>query len=146
MRSSTRFTDAIHTMVLIATNRDNSDADLSSSAFAKSANTNPGFIRQLMRQLRQAGLISSVKGHPMPTLNKEPEEITLAEIYTALNENKTVLRLSTHPSTECGIGINIQYVIQDYYNELHEEIIRNMEKVTLQDIIDRFAAKAGILL
>ena len=45
MKYSTKLSDTVHVMVLIAINQEKS---LSSASIAESVHTNPGFVRQLM--------------------------------------------------------------------------------------------------
>lgn len=56
MKYSTKLSDTVHVMVLIAINQEKS---LSSASIAESIHTNPGFVRQLMLKLKKAGLMTS---------------------------------------------------------------------------------------
>ena len=67
MKYSTKLSDAVHVMVLIAINQEKS---LSSASIAESVHTNPGFVRQLMLKLKKAELMTSVAGHARPSLSK----------------------------------------------------------------------------
>ena len=60
MKYSTKLSDTVHVMVLIAINQEKS---LSSASIAESVHTNPGFVRQLMLKLKKAELMTSVAGH-----------------------------------------------------------------------------------
>ena len=93
MKYSTKLSDSVHTLVLIALNPLD---DLSSNAIANSIHTNPGYIRQIMSLLRKSGLIESTTGHAKPTLAKEPGHITLFDIYLAIEGNKPLLHFR-HP-------------------------------------------------
>lgn len=73
MKYSTKLSDAVHILSFIEINP---SSDLSSTAIAKSVQTNPGFVRQIMMCLRGAGLIQSVTGHAKPTLTRNAKEIT----------------------------------------------------------------------
>ena len=57
MKYSTKLSDTVHVMVLIAINQEKS---LSSASIAENVHTNPGFVRQLMLKLKKAGLMTSV--------------------------------------------------------------------------------------
>jgi transcriptional regulator, BadM/Rrf2 family len=52
MKYSTKLSDTVHVMVLIAINQEKS---LSSASIAESVHTNPGFVRQLMLKLKKDG-------------------------------------------------------------------------------------------
>ena len=138
MKNSTKFTNAIHTMVMIYLGSQDSAIDMSSAGFAKSMDTNPAFIRQIMSPLKKAGLITSVPGHIRPALCREPEKISLFEIYEALEEDKNILRVGICPNPNCGIGINIQYAVGDIYDSINAKVMSELKKLTLMDVIKGF--------
>ena len=122
MKYSTKLSDTVHVMVLIAINQEKS---LSSASIAESVHTNPGFVRQLMLKLKKAELMTSVAGHARPSLSKPADQITLLDIYKAVEGDKPLLHLDTHTNPDCGVGINIQLSLQGFYNELGGEIIED---------------------
>ena len=140
MRYSTKLSDAVHIMAFIAIHQ---EYDLSSTVIADSIQTNPAFVRQIMMKLKKAGLMSSVNGHAKPSLAKPAEEITLLDIYKAVEGNKPLLHLDTHTNPECGVGINIQLALQEYYNEIQRGTETHMSGISLQDIIGLYRKKAG---
>ena len=71
MKYSTKLSDTVHVMVLIAINQKKS---LSSASIAESVHTNPGFVRQLMLKLKKAGLMTSVAGPARPSLLSAPRK------------------------------------------------------------------------
>lgn len=140
MKFSTKLSDAVHIMAFIAIHQ---EYDLSSTVIADSIQTNPAFVRQIMMKLKKAGLMSSVNGHAKPSLAKDTEEITLLDIYKAVEGNKPLLHLDTHTNPECGVGVNIQLALQDYYNEIQKATENHMSSISLQDIIELYRKKSG---
>ena len=138
MKYSTKLSDAVHIMAFIAINQ---DFDLSSAAIATSLKTNPAFVRQIMMKLKKAGLMSSVTGHAKPALTRPAEQITLLDIYKAVEGDKPLLHLDTHTNPDCGVGINIQLALQDYYHEIQQTVEENMKQISLQNIIDSYEEK-----
>ena len=138
MKYSTKLSDAVHILAFIVLNPNGS---LTSDSIAESVHTNPGCVRQLMSSLRRAGLISSVKGHPKPSLTKELSTITLLDIYRAVEGEKPLLHLDTHTNPECGVGIYIQLSLQDFFDQIQEKAEEEMKSITLQDILDRYQKK-----
>ena len=136
MKYSTKLSDTVHVMVLIAINQEKS---LSSASIAESVHTNPGFVRQLMLKLKKAGLMTSVAGgHARPSLSKTADQITLLDIYKAVEGDKPLLHLDTHTNPDCGVGINIQLSLKEFYNEIQKTAEEKMNTITLQDIIDTY--------
>lgn len=139
MKYSTRLSDAIHILVLI---HENPLDSLTSTVIANSIHTNPGFVRQLMMALRKHNLIESVTGHAKPTLTKAPCDITLLEVYKAIEGDKPLLHLDSHTNPACGVGVNIQLSLRSYYDEVQQCAEDKMQQITLHDIIDTFHIKS----
>lgn len=138
MKYSNKLSDAVHVLVLIALNPLGS---LTSEAMAVSIRTNAGFVRRLMIDLRKGGLISSVHGHAKPTLARAAAEISLLDIYKSVEGDKPLLHLDTHTNPECGVGVNIQYSLQDYYDEVQQTAEKKMSEISLEDIIRNYHRK-----
>ena len=139
MKYSTKLSDAVHIVVFIAINP---EINLSSNTIATSVQTNPSFVRQIMMKLKKAGLMSSINGHAKPSLAKHPKEITLLDIYKAVEGNKPLLHLDTHTNPDCRVGVNIQLALQDYYDEIQKETEKHMSSITLQNIIELYQKKS----
>lgn len=135
MKYSTKLSDAIHIMAFIALYP---DTDLSSTAIAKSIHTNPAFVRQIMLLLKKAGLIQTIAGHATPSLTKPPSQITLLELYHAIEGTKPLLHLDTHTNPECGVGVNIQLSLQKYYDDIQSTAEEKMSTITLQNILETY--------
>ncbi|KRM20992.1 transcriptional regulator family protein [Latilactobacillus graminis DSM 20719] len=127
-------------MTLIALNPfDN----LSSQRIAKSINTNPSFIRQIMSQLKAADLLTSVKGHAEPKLAKAPDQISLCDIYKAVDDTR-LLNIDTQIDPSCGPGQNIQLSLATYYDQIQETAEQQMQSIKLADIIQQYQQRLAI--
>ena len=142
MKYSTRVSDAVHVLAFIALNPVNS---LTSEKIAESIRTNPGYVRQLMSAMRVHELLFSVKGHPRPALSRDPSAITLLDVYRAVEGQKPLLHLDTHTNPECGVGVNIQLALQDYFDQVQKKAEDAMAQITLQDILGRYGEKLAAL-
>lgn len=81
MKYSVKLSHAVHILVFIYTSE---GEPVSSDKIAESIHTNPGCVRQIMSALRKVELIKSVVGHPKPELAKRPEDISLLDVYKAV--------------------------------------------------------------
>lgn len=142
MKYPTRLSDAVHILAFIALYP---DCDLTSNKLAESVQTNPAYVRQLMSALRKGGLLVSVKGHPRPALAREPEKITLLDAYRAVEGNKPLLHQDIHTNPACGVGVNIQLVLQDCYDLVQARAEEAMRSITLQEILERYTEKLSHL-
>ena len=138
MKYSTRLSDAAHVLALVAMS---ADEPLTSDAIATSIRTNPAFVRQLMSAMRRAGLVTSVRGHPRPSLARPASDISLFDIYRAVEGDKPLLHQDTHTNPECGVGVNIQYVLRECYDTVQERAEEAMRAISLQDVLDRYRVR-----
>lgn len=134
MNYSTRTADAVHMLVLINLN----ESDTSSAGLAKSIATNPAHIRKLMAQLKKAGLIDSKRGVASARLTRKAEEISLLDIYQAVEGNKQILHLDTHTNPECQAGVHIQLALQDYYDVLQNSFQQQLSQISLENIVEEY--------
>ncbi len=82
MAANTRFSTGVHALVLLALEPTNLQT---SEVVAGKLGTNPVVIRRVFSLLRQAELVKSHKGPSGGSqLSRSPREITLKEIYRAL--------------------------------------------------------------
>lgn len=135
MKYSVKLSHAVHILVFIYTSE---GEPVSSDKIAESIHTNPGCVRQIMSALRKAELIKSVVGHPKPELAKKPEDISLLDVYKAVEGDKPLLHLDTHTNPECGVGVNIQLALQSFYDKVQRDAEESMAGITLKDIIEEF--------
>lgn len=142
MKFSTRVSDAVHILAFIALNRNEA---LTSQRIAESIRTNPGCVRQLMVSLRRYGIMTSVQGHARPALSRAPADISLLDIYRAVEGGKPLLHLDTHTNPECGVGVNIQLALQDYFDKVQNRAEDEMSRITLQGVLDRYEEKLRLL-
>ena len=133
MKYSTKLSDTIHILIFIALG---DDEQLSSTKIAESIKTNPAYIRQLMATLKNAGIVVNTQGHANAALAKSADKINMYDIYRAVEGDKPLLHLDTDTNPDCGIGINIQFAIGDFYHEIQNMVDEKMKSITLQDIIE----------
>ncbi|MDO4541784.1 MAG: Rrf2 family transcriptional regulator [Bacillota bacterium] len=136
MRINTKFPMAIHILTLIAMNH-NPDMPSTSQLIAKSIGTNPVVVRRIISQLRQAGLLQTRPGVAGAEFLKEPEDITLLDIYKAVqeDEDRGVFDLHQNPSQICPIGRNIHSALAAPLGSAQLSLERDLAAHTLKDII-----------
>src|ERR1700748_2759067 len=103
---SSRFSIAVHILSLIAV----TPTDCTGDYIAGSVNTNPVIIRRIMGMLKKAGLIDIRPGVGGASLLKSQEEITLLDVYRAvevINEGQ-LFNFHDNPNPDCLVGRNIE--------------------------------------
>lgn len=138
MKYSHKYSDAIHILAYLDIYK---DGDLSSKAIASSVEANASVIRNLMGDLRKAGLIESRQGVTGATLAKAPKDISLLDIYNAVNMDHDLLHIDPKTNPKCVVGGNIQDTLNKTYREIEEKATDEMEQISLQDIIDDISVR-----
>lgn len=141
MKYSTKLSDTIHLLVFLCLA---AGERMTSARIAESVKTNPAYIRQLMSALKRGGLITSDRGQANAALTRDAEQITMLDIYRAIEGKKTLLHMDIHTNPECGVGVNIQLAIGDFYREIQDAAEKKMQEITLRDIIEHYYEKAEI--
>ncbi|TSO25560.1 Rrf2 family transcriptional regulator [Lactobacillus sp. LL6] len=132
MKYSYKLSDAIHLLSYLDIYK---DGDLSSRAIASSIESNPSIVRQLMSDLRKANIIETQKGKVAPKLAKNPKDISLYDVYQAINMDHNLLHIDPKTNPQCIVGNNIQDTLTHYYNEIEDLAYMRMKQITLADII-----------
>lgn len=133
MKYSHKFSDAIHILAYLAIYK---DGDLSSKAIAASVEANASVIRNLMSDLRKAGLIESRQGVSGATLTKAPSDISLLDVYDAINMDHNLLHIDPKTNPKCVVGGNIQDTLNETYRQIQSKATDEMRQISLQDVID----------
>lgn len=66
----------------------------------------------------------------------------MLDVYRAVEGEKPLLHLDIHTNPECGVGVNIQLSIGDFYRDIQEVAEKKMNEITLWDIIERYYEKS----
>lgn len=139
MKISTRFSDSIHLLAFIDIYA--GKIPLSSNTIAGSIETSPVMVRQLMVTLRKAGLIETKHGAPDPKLVKKPEDITLLDVYLAVEKDKPLFEIDHKTNPQCIVGGNIQETLFDCYSQAETAAKAKLDQTTLADVIDTILVK-----
>lgn len=69
-----------------------------------------------------------------------PSQITLYQIYSALEPEGVTSIIGIHPCQErpCPVAQNIRKVLQIPYRKIEDAVQKTMESITLQSMIDDF--------
>lgn len=136
MQISSRFTIAIH--VLICMEAFKKDCKVTSEFLASSVNVNPVVIRRLLQQLKKAGLISVKRGSGGAVIVKPLNEITLLDVYRAVEcvEEGRLFHFHESPNPLCPVGNHIHALLDARLEEIQKAMEKEMESVRLQDIMD----------
>lgn len=142
LKISSRFTVAVHILTLIKVER---EYTLTSNQIANSVNTNPVVIRRLMGKLKDAGYIEVSRGNSGVRLLKPLDEITLFDVYNAVEvvEKGRLFQIHEDTNINCTVGANIQIVLEVILENAQEAMETVLKNVTLQSIVDKILVNNG---
>lgn len=128
---NTRLSVAIHILSLVAM-----DPKQSSDQIAQSVTTNPVVIRRLSGDLKKAGLLTSQAGVPGFNLTRDPKDITLLDIYKAVNMEKDLFSIHDKPNPKCPVGKRIQGTLDETFKSVQAAMENELNEQTLKDIMN----------
>ncbi|ASA20865.1 Rrf2 family transcriptional regulator [Paenibacillus donghaensis] len=139
MNISTRFAVAIHILTLIDSNKEGRST---SEWIAGSVNTNPVVIRRITGMLSKAGLVDVRPGIAGARLTRKTEEVTLLQIYKAVNavEANSLFSVHEHPNPACPVGRNIAGAIVPVFSLAQHAMEKVLQEVTLAQIVESIPA------
>lgn len=133
MKFSSKLSDGVHILAYVDICQ---DGDLSSNAIASSIESNPSLVRRMMSRLKKSGLLSSQPGKVAPKLGRRASDISLLDVYQAIEDNQKLLHIDEKTNPKCIVGGNIQKTLTNVYDQIQADAEKSMSKVTLQSIID----------
>jgi len=136
MRISSRFSIAVHMLTLINVRTD----QLTSEQIAESVNVNAVIIRQISSLLKKAGIIEVKRGTGGSFLLKEPSEISLYDIFQAVDviHDEGLFHTHENPNPKCWVGSNINEILGIFLLKAQhamEEILRNVSLAEITELI-----------
>jgi len=133
MAANSRFAIAVHILTMMAWAR---DEPLKSEYVACSVNTNPVVIRRILCALAKAGLVVSQTGAAGGSrLARKPGQITLLDVYRAVDAGASFSLHRQPPNEECPVGMNIENVLGNILAEVDRAVEGALAKTTLEKVL-----------
>lgn len=137
MLSNSRFAVAIQVLALARGGHGAScGCPVTSEHLAELVNTNPVVIRRILGPLREAGLVSSQPGPGGGwRLTRPPAEITLRDVYRAIEADRSFAAPERMAASECPVGRCLSGVLNSCYQAAEEALEAKLAQVTVADVI-----------
>ncbi|MFD3685894.1 Rrf2 family transcriptional regulator [Nocardiopsis sp. NPDC058631] len=137
MSTNSRMTTAVHVLTWMAFDRRGTDKEIATSQrIATSVNTNPVVIRRCLGELRDAGLVESVRGRSGGwVLSCDPGEITLLDVYRATGSEALFGMHAAPPDAECYVGHGISSALTGVYGEATRAMCQVLRSTTIRDVL-----------
>ena len=104
---------------------------------AGSINVNPVIIRNVLQQLKAAGLVTVKRGSGGASIVKPLNEITFLDVFNAVEsiENGELFHFHDNPNPNCPVGRNIHKSLDDKLNLIQEAMEKQMQQITIEDVV-----------
>lgn len=135
MKFSTRLPIAVHILLCLDVLGDSHK--FTSNVLAGSIGVNPVVVRNILGQLKAAGLIAVEPGVGGASLARKPEEITLRDVLEAVEDDESIFRMHEHPSPECPVGRNVHTVLGAELDAAETAMLERLASTTLADLADK---------
>lgn len=135
MQITSKFTIAIHSLLCI--NRFSDERKVTSNFIANSVNVNPVIIRNILGNLKEAGIINVEAGVGGATIIKKLSDITMLDIFNAVNcLEGGLFSFHNNPNIECPVGNTIHNVLDNRLYSIEQSMRNEMSKITLEMLIN----------
>ncbi len=142
MQISTKFTIAIH--VLAAAEFFGKDGKVTSDLLSSSIGSNPVIIRNIMSDLKNAGLIETKRGPGGITITRPLDQISFFDVYEAVEKNKEELfKFHENPNPDCPVGRNIHAALDIQLGEAQKDFENELKKHKISDVVQKIHEEAA---
>ncbi|PKU24331.1 Rrf2 family transcriptional regulator [Telmatospirillum siberiense] len=141
MARNCRFAVAVHITAVLALHR---DTPATSDWIAGSVNTNPVVVRRILSALAKAGLVTSQRGIAGGSfLARDPEDISLLDLYRAVDEQEAQALHHQPPNPKCPVGAHIVPVLVDILTKAETAKEKELGRISIGDVAAAVKARAA---
>lgn len=131
MKRNSRLSLALHTLSHMA---GDPQKTRTSADIAEHAGTNPVVVRRVLGRLREAGLLTSEKGHAGGwRLARAPKEISLADVYLALDE-RLVASDETDDAPACSVEHALHKRVSSVLADVEQSLVQKLGETSISDV------------
>ena len=136
MQITSRFTIAVH--IITAIDYFSDFQKVTSSFLAGSVGANPVIVRNVMGDLKKAGIISVSQGKSGMELAKELDEITFYDVYKAVEcvDDGGLFHFHENPNIQCPVGRNIHKAMDGKLLRVQDAMESELKKIKIADVAD----------
>lgn len=141
MQFSSRLPVAVH--ILLALIVFEGKEKTTSAFLAGSVQVNPVIIRHTLGQLKAAGLVSVRAGEGGASLLRDPRDITLLDIFCAVEKDQPLFHFHENPNPDCPVGRNVHAVLDARLLAIQDTLRDALQAVPLSDLLSDLRRRMG---
>ena len=136
MQITSKFTIAVHIITCIEYFKD--EYKVTSSFLAGSVGANSVIVRNIMGELKEAGIISISQGKSGIELAKPLDKITFFDIYKAVEciGDEGLFHLHENPNINCPVGKNIHSAMNKKLAKIQKSMENEMRKIKVSEVFE----------
>ena len=135
MQITSKFTAAVHILTCI----DIFDGQMrvTSDFLSGSTGVNAVIVRGVLGQLRKAGIVETRQGSGGAHLAKALDEITLYDIYKAVDcvDDEGLFHFHENPNADCPVGRNIHKAMDGRLQTAQAALENELKSTTLAEVV-----------
>jgi DNA-binding IscR family transcriptional regulator len=135
MQITSKFTVAVH--ILTCIDIFGGQMRVTSDFLSGSTGVNAVIVRNVLGQLRNAGIVETRQGSGGAHLAKALDEITLYDIYKAVDcvDDEGLFHFHENPNAECPVGRNIHKAMDDRLQAAQAALENELKSTTLAQVV-----------
>lgn len=135
MQITSKFTAAVHILTCIEVF--GGEMRVTSDFLSGSTGVNAVIVRNVLGQLREAGIVETRQGSGGAHIAKPTGEITLYDIYRAVEctDDTGLFRFHENPNAKCPVGRNIHKVMDNRLEAAQAALENELKLTTLAEIV-----------
>jgi Rrf2 family protein len=112
--------------------------DTTSAQIARSLQTNPVVVRRILKTLERAGLVKVRPGRDGGVaLLRSPADITLDDIYKAVEPGSTLFALRERGSPRCPVNLAMKHLLPPVFDAADAAVDSVLRRTKLASLVER---------
>lgn len=138
MKRDSRLSSVLHALLHMA----GQEGPVTSEALARCLGTNAVVVRRTMGYLRDAGIVTSDRGHAGGwRIHADLRAVTLRQLHAALGEPAMFAIGNRNEAPECLVEQSVNAVLEGTFAEAEALLIKRFSAITLADLASDFVRR-----
>ncbi len=138
MKHDSRLSSVLHALLHMAEH----DGPMTSEVLGQCLGTNPVVVRRTMGLLREAGLVTSDRGHAGGwRISADLSTVTLRQLHEALGEPAVFALGNRHERPQCLVEQSVNAALDGAFAEAEALLLARFSEITLATLADDFARR-----
>lgn len=138
MKRDSRLSSVLHALLHMA----EQDGPVTSETLARCLGTNPVVVRRTMGYLREAGIVTSGRGHAGGwRIDVDLGSVTLRQLHEALGESAMFAIGNRNESSQCLVEQSVNAALETTFAEAEALLLKRFSEITLADLAADFTRR-----